>query len=82
MFMCVLDDLEGKIMNNKNYSFSKISEEYLGLFLCGVNYELAENPFSKEFLENVAYNSKDSFHAVLWLQLNYREKNKNAIVIC
>lgn len=48
-----------------------ISVESVGLFLCGVNYRLAEKPFSPEFLQNVAYNGGRSFAAVIWLQLNY-----------
>jgi hypothetical protein len=76
MVMSALEDLEEKILENKNYTYTNISIENLGMFLCGVNHELAKNPFSKDFLENVAYNSKDSMYAILWLQLNYLKKNK------
>ena len=47
-----------------------VTVENVGKMLCGVNWELAKKPFSKEFIENVAYNSTNSFYLVLWLQLN------------
>ena len=47
-----------------------VTVENVGKMLCGVNWELAKKPFSKEFIENVAYNTTNSFYLVLWLQLN------------
>lgn len=63
--------LEDKILNNDRFPTTTITVETVGRFLCGVNWELAKNPFSKEFLENVAYNSSESMQAILWLQLNH-----------
>lgn len=45
--------------------------ESCGQFLLGDNYDLALNPFSKEFLENVQHNFEKSYYLVLWLQLNH-----------
>lgn len=46
-----------------------ISYHLVAEWLCGVNYTLADNPFSKEFLANVAYNSSESMIGVLYLQM-------------
>lgn len=42
----------------------------LGSILCGsMNADLAKDPFSAEFLQNVTYNSLNSMSAILYLQL-------------
>ena len=40
----------------------------IGSFLCGENWEWARDPFSKEFLNNVAYNGEESKILVTYLQ--------------
>jgi hypothetical protein len=55
-----------------------ITQKRVANMLCGENAHLAENPFSKEFLENVSYNSNRSFKLVLYLQLLYID-NKLAL---
>lgn len=47
--------------------------ENIGKMLHGMNWELAKDPFSKQFLENIAYNSKESFHLVLYLQYTHNK---------
>jgi hypothetical protein len=47
--------------------------ENIGKMLHGMNWELAKDPFSKQFLENVAYNSSESFHLVLYLQYTHNK---------
>lgn len=39
--------------------------------LCGINRMLCKEPFSKEFLSNVAYNSIASAPLILFLQYDY-----------
>jgi hypothetical protein len=67
--MHTISFLEGQIINNELFGTTTVNVETVGRFLCGVNWELAKKPFSKEFLENVAYNSTESMYAILWLQL-------------
>lgn len=47
--------------------------ENIGKMLHGINWELAKDPFSKEFLENVAYNASESFYLVLYLQYTHKK---------
>jgi hypothetical protein len=61
--------LEEKVRDIDLLSQTDLSTQSLGSFLCGENWELANYPFSKEFLTNVAYNGKDSMHIILLLQL-------------
>lgn len=65
-----LNFLEKMILENPHYGYTEVTVELVGMFLCGYNSSLAENPTSVEFLCNVAYNSSSSYHAILWLQLN------------
>lgn len=65
-----LNYLAKMILDNPHYGYNEVTVELVGMFLCGYNKSLAENPTSAEFLCNVAYNSEASYHAVLWLQLN------------
>ncbi len=62
----------------KNINLPNSEEEFmeaLKLMLCGqANIHLAENPFSKEFLENVAYNTPSEYYALVYLQLSYVKK--------
>lgn len=49
--------------------------ENIGHFLCGgANWELAKEPFSKEFLCNVAYNHSRCYEVVMFLQLTHLKK--------
>jgi hypothetical protein len=63
--------LEGEILLNKGFTARNVDFKTVSKFLCGQNWKLAKDPFSKKFLENVAYNSTGSMHAILWLQLNH-----------
>lgn len=54
-----------------------ITTDEVAVLLCGENKALAENPFSEEFLKNVAYNSDNSKNLILYLQLSYLQDMKN-----
>ena len=54
----------------------EVTPKMVASILCGENMQLAENPFSRLFLENVAHNSNRSFKAVLYLQLMYLQNNQ------
>ena len=60
-----LAKLEERILTNEIFGYKEVTVKTVGLFLCGMDAELANQPFSQEFLENVAYNSKESMHAIL-----------------
>lgn len=49
----------------------EVTVKNVGTMLCGVNFHKALNPFSPEFLAHVAFNSKNSFYPLLWLQYRY-----------
>jgi len=58
------------ILEEMGYTNTTPTIKLVGRVLCGENWKLAENPFSQAFLENVAYNSDNSFKLIIWLQLN------------
>lgn len=62
--------LEGMIPSG-TFPFSVITVETVGKWLCGMNWKLAEQPFSSEFLCNVAYDAPECMYGIIWLQLNY-----------
>ena len=68
-----LDYLKKWISETYDIPVDKISHKNVSSLLCGENADLGKNPFSQEFLENVAYNSEKSFALVLYLQLTYLE---------
>lgn len=69
--MNTLEQLEERILANENYTYKKVTVENLGQFICGVNWKFAYEPFSREFLNNVAFNTDSSMAAIIWLQLNH-----------
>ena len=74
--MSTLEYIENKVEIYLSGYFNKKTEvtiKKVGQLLCGSNWKLAKNPTSKEFLENVAYNSPDSMILILWLQLKALE---------
>ena len=66
-----LEYLKERISDMYDIPIDKISHKNVSSLLCGENADLAKNPFSQEFLENVVYNSDKSFALVLYLQLTY-----------
>lgn len=71
-----IERLEKKILENKDFPYSEVTVNTVGLFLHGQNYELAKLPFSQEFLTNVAYNSPGSMHCIIWLQLSKLQREQ------
>jgi hypothetical protein len=55
------------ILEDYGYS-NKLTVKNIGSFLCGINWELALDPFSEEFLNNVAHNGEESKPFVAYLQ--------------
>lgn len=67
--MSVIEYLEKEL--SEMFGLQHVTIEAAGRYLCGENYCLARNPFSKEFLENVSYNGPSSMKFILWLQLSH-----------
>jgi hypothetical protein len=65
-----IQTLEKKILEKDNFPYTSVTVETVGQFLHGQNAFLAKEPFSVEFLTDVAYNSPASMRCILWLQLN------------
>ena len=65
----IIEDFRPKYnLQPENFNVKEIGE-----ILCGENWELALHPFSREFLENVAFNGLTSMRAIIWLQLKSLE---------
>ena len=62
--------LKEKYGENVEFSLKQI-----GKLLCGDEWKLAKRPLSQEFLEHVSFNERNSYHAVLYLQLVRLETN-------
>ena len=63
--------LKDNIKSSDSFSWNEVTVKTVGQWLCGMNYHLAEEPFSQDFLCNVAYNSRDCMWGILWLQLQH-----------
>jgi len=66
-----LKHLHNRILLFDSYPYTEITKENIAKWLCGENYKFADNPYSTEFLCNVAFNSGDSLAGVIYLQLSY-----------
>lgn len=58
-------------LNDHRGKPTEVTLESVGRMLCGVNWQIAKNPLSIDFISNIAFNSSKSFYPVLWLQLSY-----------
>ena len=67
--MNTLEVLRNRIQEIESYPYQEVTTEKVGRWLCGENHHLAKDPTSKKFIENVMYNSTNSFYGVLFLQL-------------
>jgi hypothetical protein len=61
--------LQTELKESDSFKYCEMTTEDIGYVLCGENWELAKEPFSEEFLCNVAYNNTSSYQAVILLQL-------------
>lgn len=70
--MCYTEKYLIKRLNtNPYYAGEDMSSERLARFLCGENYRLAQDPFHRLFLENVAFCSDGAIAAILLIQLRH-----------